>query len=63
MTSPVPEREGEGENGRGHGLSESERGNCIRWIGCRADVGEEGIDGKKGNSRERENEGASLLIG
>lgn len=50
MTSPVPERErerGEGENGRWHGLSESERGNCIRWIGCRADVGEEGIDGKK----------------
>lgn len=26
-------------------------------------MGEEGIDGRKGNSRERENEGASLLIG
>lgn len=40
---------------------EQARGNCIRWIGCWADVDERERDGKKGNVNE-ERVGASLLI-
>lgn len=72
ITCAARARERERERERGWEVAwmkpEQAEGNCIRWIGCCADVDERGRDeererenGKDGDREERE--GASLLIG